>query len=550
MVAVLAVVAVLVMLLTSRQMSGLRSVLPPLSRAMSWLENLPVPMDMDHLAFFALVAMGLRIALPGVRWWRLLIGVAALAVVTELLQFLTVGRTPKLLDVRDDMLGGSIGLLLAGGLRLLASRITRVIGDATGGLLCLGVLLLPLQQLSMFPAAGVWLLPSDVAFIGAIGLRGLAWLGGKASVRWSPFHAWLFAYVAAMGLSCLLLLSRAHSGAVIGCPLPMPSLTAALVKWCGIVYLMLIALVVADQCGREGFMRRLAVAWIAAATVASFVSLLAIIGFYMTPHADWLQPLLSHYGSLPPGPYPRVQSLFANPNMFCNFLVVACAVLCGACWSGWIAPRRVVLLAILLIVAALATISPVLGGLVLLISLLAWWHLRMSTPNRARLVLGAGSLVALCVFAGMWLNLAAPFVEPSVRWRIWQEAFITFRLHAWRGIGLEMPVVGVSYLDPSGSSQWLTDAHNIWLNVGAQAGIWAVLALAGLSAWLLRHASRVTSGNAMAAALLFGFVAAFLYGGLSGSFEDARHLWILVGMLAASSVHVSRPPQSSANTGS
>lgn len=158
-------------------------------------------------------------------------------------------------------------------------------------------------------------------------------------------------------------------------------------------------------------------------------------------------------------------------------------------------------------------------------------------------------MVALCVFAGMWLNLAAPFVEPSVRWRIWQEALITFRLHVWRGIGLDMPVVWVSYLDPSGNNQLLTDAHNILLNVGGQAGIWAVLALAGLSAWLIRHGCRAMPGNAMSAAMLFGFIAAFLYDGLSGSFEDARHLWVLMGILAAASVHQSGTQQSSVNSG-
>lgn len=353
----LVALAVVVMMLTSGQMADLRMALPPLSNAMSRLETLPVPFDMDHVAFFAMLACAVRLLLPGVRWWWLLLGLGALAVGTEVLQFATVGRTPKVLDARDDIVGAALGLLLTGGLRLLGARAATVLG-ASGNLLCLGVLLLPLQQLAPFPAISGRLLPADVALITAIALRGLAWLGGKAPIRWSPLHAWLFAYVVAMGVSCLLLLPRGHGSAAFGCPMPMPSLTAALVKLGGIVYLTLIALVTADQCGREGFMRRLAVTWIVAAAVASFASVFAVIGFYMTPNADWLQPLLSHHGSLPPGPYPRVQSLFANPNMFCNFLTAACAVLCGACWSGWVAPRTAAWLAGLFCVAALATISP------------------------------------------------------------------------------------------------------------------------------------------------------------------------------------------------
>jgi hypothetical protein len=111
---VLLVAAVVVaMLLTSGQMSELRRAVPPLSRTMSWLEGLPLPFDMDHVAVFAVLAVVLRLLLPRVRWWWLLLGLAALALATELLQFLTIGRTPKLLDARDDVVGAVVGLLAA-----------------------------------------------------------------------------------------------------------------------------------------------------------------------------------------------------------------------------------------------------------------------------------------------------------------------------------------------------------------------------------------------------------------------------------------------------
>ena len=111
---VLLVAAVVVaMLLTSGQMSDLRRAVPPLSRAMSWLEGLPLPFDMDHVAVFAVLAVVLRLLLPRVRWWWLLLGLASLAAGTELLQFLTIGRTPKLLDARDDVVGAVAGLLAA-----------------------------------------------------------------------------------------------------------------------------------------------------------------------------------------------------------------------------------------------------------------------------------------------------------------------------------------------------------------------------------------------------------------------------------------------------
>ena len=112
-VELLVAAVVVAMLLTSGQMSDLRRAVPPLSRAMSWLEGLPLPFDMDHVAVFAVLALVLRLLLPRVRWWWLLLGLASLAAGTELLQFLTIGRTPKLLDARDDVVGAVAGLLAA-----------------------------------------------------------------------------------------------------------------------------------------------------------------------------------------------------------------------------------------------------------------------------------------------------------------------------------------------------------------------------------------------------------------------------------------------------
>lgn len=66
--------AMVAMLLSSGQMSDLRIAWPLLSRVMSWLEGLPLPVDMDHVAFFAALAILLRLLLPHIRtrwlFWR------------------------------------------------------------------------------------------------------------------------------------------------------------------------------------------------------------------------------------------------------------------------------------------------------------------------------------------------------------------------------------------------------------------------------------------------------------------------------------------------
>ena len=113
---------VVAMLLSSGQMSDLRDAVPPLSRAMNWLEFLPVPFDMDHVVFFALVACALRLMLPRVHWRWLLLGIGVLAVGTELLQFASHGRTPRWQDARDDLIGGGIGLLVGAPLVWWESR--------------------------------------------------------------------------------------------------------------------------------------------------------------------------------------------------------------------------------------------------------------------------------------------------------------------------------------------------------------------------------------------------------------------------------------------
>jgi len=83
----------------------------------------------------------------------------------------------------------------------------------------------------------------------------------------------------------------------------------------------------------------------------------------------------------------------------------------------------------------------------------------------------------------------------------------------------------------------LTDAHNTWLNIGGQAGIPGFLASITLTIALigrslpLRTSEGISSSRAM---LGVAFLAAFVAQGFVGSFENARHLWVLIGLLLAS----------------
>jgi len=75
----------------------------------------------------------------------------------------------------------------------------------------------------------------------------------------------------------------------------------------------------------------------------------------------------------------------------------------------------------------------------------------------------------------------------------------------------------------------VSDAHNVFLNVAAQAGL---VGLAGLL-MLMAYAMRLSRANSVALVLGLTFLNGFAYQGLTGSFEDTRHLWVLFGILIA-----------------
>jgi O-antigen ligase len=104
------------------------------------------------------------------------------------------------------------------------------------------------------------------------------------------------------------------------------------------------------------------------------------------------------------------------------------------------------------------------------------------------------------------------------------------------GKGLGTDVADAKYLNPSGTLETLTDAHQMWLSVAAQTGIFGLVALCFLCVFFFRRAFVFSFDNKKAilqTALAIAFISAFLYQGLSGSYEDARHLWVLIGLLAS-----------------
>jgi O-antigen ligase len=223
--------------------------------------------------------------------------------------------------------------------------------------------------------------------------------------------------------------------------------------------------------------------------------------------------------------------------MFANFLLVAVCLLLGLGWQGRSAQRACIASLLVIGVGMVPTLTPGLGGLPLAVGVAGWWWWRRHAPMRARIALVAGLLPALFMLLVASRSLLSPLDTPSQRWLLWSDALATIWTNPWRGIGLGQDVVGVSYLDPSGGQQWLTDAHNIVLNVTGQAGMPALLAFVGLCVWLCWRGLRpARAGNGVAAGALLALGVAVFYDGLTGSFEDARHVWVLVGLLAGAAL--------------
>jgi O-antigen ligase len=84
----------------------------------------------------------------------------------------------------------------------------------------------------------------------------------------------------------------------------------------------------------------------------------------------------------------------------------------------------------------------------------------------------------------------------------------------------------------------VTDAHNSFLNFGVQTGLVGLGAMASLI-WFVARNLRAPPPPSQADVIVFALSIAWLSGfalqGLVGSFEDARHLWVVLGLILSAS---------------
>lgn len=324
------------------------------------------------------------------------------------------------------------------------------------------------------------------------------------------------------------------------------------IKLLGEIYLVGLALLTIQIIRNCDVIRRVVITWIGAGSLVGMVGVAAVVLFYVDRENSVLILILHHYGSLPPGNYPRIQSTFIYPAMLCNYLTVSLMFLFAAKRLGWIRPALFWLLLIVQIIAAVFTLTPGLGGFVLAVSL---WIALISgeDPGKItrRIFIAAGSGLALLSIGVSAFTLrhipTSPYsfdllgvrIDPTQRLLTWQGALETLFQFPILGRGLGLGVANVRFLAPSGQNQLLTDAHNIWLNIAGQAGFFGLAAIGVFCISIVRRFLPIKSGSdprsVLPAASGIAFISIFLVQGLVGSFEDARHLWVLIGIIAATS---------------
>ena len=365
----------------------------------------------------------------------------------------------------------------------------------------------------------------------------IAWLfaldlsRGRVAVRWRPAWLALLAYLAAMLLSALASSAPA---------LALPKLATQ-------AYLLAIPLVLAHLIEDERALASAVRWWLAGSAALALLALLGLAAFLIAPQGDLYRSLAFYQGSLPPSDYPRFKFNFANGNMAANYAGASLLVALLAGWLGWIPRRLARLLAGAMIGVALLAVSPGLGAIAFALGWWGWLTFRRRWTRGASLA--AGSVLTLTMLAATATTLVAragqspllsladgTAVWPSIRLTIWRAAIERIRDAPWLGHGIGADPVAVPWITPSGDPQTLTDAHNLYLSITAQCGL---VGLAAFVAVLMLASSRLRRRlsdvplSAAAIVLAGGFVIGMAIDGLTGSFEDSRHLWALLGLMLA-----------------
>lgn len=384
--------------------------------------------------------------------------------------------------------------------------------------------------------------PPDILFPAAFVLMLTAVAARQLRLRYDRSFVYLAAYFLAMLISSVFSVDPRTS----------------YFRLAGEIYLLGLAAMIIVQLDNEARLRHAVYAWLAGTALAVSIALISIPLYYLSPDNWLLAHTLYTFGAVPVVNFPRVSSTMISASMFCNFLTVGIALLYLARVRSWISRRIFVLSLAASVLAALSTISIGIGGIALVIGVCTYLTRSITRPRlaKASLVVGvaAAAVFYFMSFAALRPHATSPFsidlplignIQPSSRVLVWIASFRTFADDPLTGKGLGQPACAVSFQNTDGSYSMLTDAHNIFLSVAAQSGSLGLAAIIALSFYLWRLGRR--SDDPAVKLIWAALVSAFLYQGTVGAYEEARHLWILIGILVAASDLSRRTEQSLAH---
>ena len=381
---------------------------------------------------------------------------------------------------------------------------------------------------------------TDVIFLAGGGIWVVTLVFRQSRVRWHNFYWLLIFYIVALTTSCYLSENQLTS---------FERLPAE-------VYLVGLCVLTFNMLEKRDDVRQAVCAWLIGAGFAAMVGLITIPLFYFTPQSSLLDFLTYHYGAVPVGDYPRITATFVSASMLCNYLNAALIVALAGKAAGWLNEKLAWALIITSFVCSVFTISVGLGGVFLGLGVWFWYLSRESHPAESRVALATGitaavaflvlAIFALTPYPGGKTISTLPFIDYPVmasgRVLVWRDAIQTFAERPITGKGLGLPVANVIFPNSEGSLSLLTDAHNSFLSVAAQNGIVGLAAFALIVLALVRRWIRPGPLKPIIFGIGLAIFCSFVYQGLTGSFENARHLWILIGIfLAADSMQKDAP---------
>jgi len=396
--------------------------------------------------------------------------------------------------------------------------------------LAIYIAVLPLMQWTLLEQFDSTAVVSDAVFLVACIAFVAALLRGELTWRPSGLYVVLGFYASVLLLSTL---AAQDGGASAG-------------KLVIEAYLLTIAILTFNVVRSERTLKLVMQAWMVGTVLTVVAGIGGVVLFYCNLRGS-ANIFLSHYGTLLPGSYPRVRGLFLNMNMCCNYLSVSFLLLLAMRSVGWIGRRAAVILGTAIVVTAAFTVSPGLGGLALGAGLWFWADYRERGRSlAARNALLAGIIVALAFVVAMLVSPPSLFgpdgrlqlshMQPSGRVLCWRSALHTAWRHPWLGDGPGSLPASVDYLTASGEQQHLGDAHNTFLSIAAKDGILGLVAFSAILIFLLRKTHLQTRGSpriVLRTAAWIALLQALVYQGIGGSWEHTRHIWVLIGLLAA-----------------